>query len=1401
MAEGVLNRLYLTIGGLIVAILFAALIVPWFVDWNAWRTAFEHEAEKVLGQPVTVVGSADASLLPMPSVVFTDVRVGGTAERPMMTVARFSAHLELIPLLTGTFKFVDMTIEQPELRITVDAEGRPDWGRRSATAEPVDPDALTLERLDIVDGRIDYEDAQNGAAFSIGSVNAAVEAQSLLGPWKVDGGARIAGVPVTFRLATGRVLDNGSLRVKLDANPASMPIAITADGPIAVGPEGMRWQGDFVLSKLAALADGRSAPRALWRTDGKFELTPGHLRLPSLAYAELDSPRPLSFTGVLSVALGAEPNFEGLLQARQIDLDGSMGKDTGRAAGVAPGVSSLVALMRTIPLPGIPGEIRVDVPGIVIGGSVVQNVGFNARPAAQGWRIRGLDAELPGRTRVSASGLVVTAGPPRFVGVARLSSAQPNLFAAWWRGTAPTEPLVPFDMGGTVDIAAGAVSIKKIDARLDSGTLGGEIDWAAADGGRLGLRLTADRLDLDDARGIVALFGGESLLAGGGAHAVSLDIEAQSVALAGLSLEGVAIKGGFAGGTLTVDQLRVADLAGAGIEGSGAIKDVLGAPAGALKAKIDARSALGAAALVERLFPGSRVARWFSAAAPDLGGATLTAGLEAAPVEGGGTKATVTLAGTAGGTAIDTALHFEGRLADWPEGSAKVEAVLRNPASDALLRQFGVPALPIDAGPAEVSVTLEGVPAKGMEVKAENGRIAGLGFDLGGVLSLEESGWPALSSAPVRLSGADATDLLALLGVSLPGEGGALPVDVAGKASANWSSGSLTLQQASVAGSRVSGVLDLGFLGGRPRIAGRLAIDRAAAGFPLAVALGMPPDPLGDAGVWSAATFGRPAVDAFDLAVDLAVERLDILDNIEIANAAGSLSLSGGDAALTLKSGDFAGGKVKGAMRVANPEGDATAAGHIEIDGAQLSELVWQREGRSVADGTLDLRANFQGTGRSVTALVSTLSGDGSLRIADGVARYVNPEAFGTVMRAADRGQELSEDAIRELFRAHLDAGTLPFRSAEGVFTIAAGTVRAQNIAVDADAAATIGGASVDLNRMTLDSQWTLTVDPGEADKVAGAVPQVDLTFAGPLDAPERRISVAALAGYILVRRQEKLLEEVERLETERIEQGRLGRMVRLYREAAERRAEEAAAAEKARQEEAERQRIEEEARIAREAEAARIAAEEKARAEEEARRKAEADRIAAEKAEAERKAAEAQARAEEEARRKAEADRIAAEKAEADRRARAAEERVAPSSSGAPAAEASPEPDTGFVDRIREAIERADEGPVAREADDAAGPDPDAPQGDAATTGPGPSGQASEPPRGTAPSGSSAPPDPTPAAGSDLPPPVAAAPPPAAPEPDPPPPPRRPARPAVGEPMPLIPQDFRIPQEFPTQP
>src|SRR3954452_12596702 len=82
LAEG--RPVQTTLLGLAIAFilaLLAALIGPYFIDWNQFRPQFEAEAAVIIGAPVRVAGNLDARLLPAPSLRLRSVTVGGAKDR------------------------------------------------------------------------------------------------------------------------------------------------------------------------------------------------------------------------------------------------------------------------------------------------------------------------------------------------------------------------------------------------------------------------------------------------------------------------------------------------------------------------------------------------------------------------------------------------------------------------------------------------------------------------------------------------------------------------------------------------------------------------------------------------------------------------------------------------------------------------------------------------------------------------------------------------------------------------------------------------------------------------------------------------------------------------------------------------------------------------------------------------------------------------------------------------------------------------------------------------------------------------------------------------------------------------------------------------------------------------
>ena len=400
----------------------------------------------------------------------------------MMEVDRFEATIELMPLLQGEIRVVSMKLERPRVRVMVDDSGTVDWLIRTEASKSLDPDKVVLEDVEINDGTLSYADASSGVGFSAQHVNALVEARSLSGPWRIEGSYLDGDTRVPFRLQTGRRLEDGSIRVKTDISPARWPLAVAADGIVAGGAAGFSYTGTYNLTQVSltpegegaaegeaaeapASPDASDAPDAAtgWRSEGSFQLTRDKL-VDRQGGPDPGAARPAGKPcRIVHRRFRHEPRFSAVIEARQLDLDRSLGKGPAEPIEVAKAANNLVTWLGTIPVPSMAGRLRLNVPAIVVGGAIIQEVGFEASPAGGGWAIDGFHARLPGQATLDADGMLSTGGIVGFGGNLRLNVGQPATFAAWWRGRGEGGAgrlLAPFEFAGHATIGPGHVIVE-----------------------------------------------------------------------------------------------------------------------------------------------------------------------------------------------------------------------------------------------------------------------------------------------------------------------------------------------------------------------------------------------------------------------------------------------------------------------------------------------------------------------------------------------------------------------------------------------------------------------------------------------------------------------------------------------------------------------------------------------------------------------------------------------------------------------------------------------------------------------------------------------------------------------------------------------------------------------------
>jgi uncharacterized protein involved in outer membrane biogenesis len=155
-----------TLLGLAIALilaLIAALVGPYFVDWNQFRPQFEAEASRVIGMPVRVTGKLDTLLLPTPTLRLRDVAVGGDNDPAKIRAGKLDVEFSLGALMRGEWRATELSMDGFALDLGLDRQGRFQW---PSTAGHSNFGSLAIDRMNVA-GRIALHDASSGATLRI----------------------------------------------------------------------------------------------------------------------------------------------------------------------------------------------------------------------------------------------------------------------------------------------------------------------------------------------------------------------------------------------------------------------------------------------------------------------------------------------------------------------------------------------------------------------------------------------------------------------------------------------------------------------------------------------------------------------------------------------------------------------------------------------------------------------------------------------------------------------------------------------------------------------------------------------------------------------------------------------------------------------------------------------------------------------------------------------------------------------------------------------------------------------------------------------------------------------------------------------------------------------------------
>ncbi|HEX5512955.1 MAG TPA: AsmA family protein, partial [Gammaproteobacteria bacterium] len=234
------------VGALLVGLVLAAE-TTWFSHFVARQASARFDRQVTIGGPFEI----DWSLHPrvrVPSLTIANVPWAG--EKPLAEIATTDLLLDLTGLLRGRLAVDDLSLSQPRLTLVRAENGRSNWQELTEKRGPGGPSAVTLDKVRVRDGHIDFQDATQTLALNLAvqttPTETGAERLHLVGtgtrrgrPFEFDlrGGPLLAVTdpsrpyPVAGTLQAGKTMLKGEGTLLRPAAPASGTFEVVLQGP------------------------------------------------------------------------------------------------------------------------------------------------------------------------------------------------------------------------------------------------------------------------------------------------------------------------------------------------------------------------------------------------------------------------------------------------------------------------------------------------------------------------------------------------------------------------------------------------------------------------------------------------------------------------------------------------------------------------------------------------------------------------------------------------------------------------------------------------------------------------------------------------------------------------------------------------------------------------------------------------------------------------------------------------------------------------------------------------------------------------------------------------------------------------------------------------------------------
>lgn len=220
------------------------------IDWNKHKGKLSEQLMEITGKKVVFTGPVSLSLFPTPYLTAKNVRVYSAVnqdlDHPLMKIESLVAKLSFSALLGGSFDVKMMSLVKPDIFLQKSDKGI-NWmdnAKTNANAKIKNVN-IALDSVLLSDARMVIVDEEHDVNISLENLKAEIIADSLNGPYRIDGSYTKGNNPEGFAISIGNLSDSFATNLNFVLSQPASETYLRFDGTFLLSNEAVN--GNLIL--------------------------------------------------------------------------------------------------------------------------------------------------------------------------------------------------------------------------------------------------------------------------------------------------------------------------------------------------------------------------------------------------------------------------------------------------------------------------------------------------------------------------------------------------------------------------------------------------------------------------------------------------------------------------------------------------------------------------------------------------------------------------------------------------------------------------------------------------------------------------------------------------------------------------------------------------------------------------------------------------------------------------------------------------------------------------------------------------------------------------------------------------------------------------------------------------